>query len=83
MRGRLHALPYWRRLYQPREEAKIMTKYRPQDGSGEEARFRRLLSVTMSGGERTTQRNRGSIVADTVGFCAFLLVLLLIFVALP
>ena len=60
-----------------------MTKYRPQDGSGEEARFRRLLSVTMSGGERTTRRGRASVVADAVGFVLFVGVLLLIFVALP
>ena len=56
-----------------------MPKYTPQTGT----RFQRLLSVTMSGGERTTQRNRGRIVADTVGFVLFLFVLLLIFVALP
>jgi hypothetical protein len=60
-----------------------MAKYRPQDGSGEEARFRRLLSVTMSGGERGTRRNRGSIVADTVGFVLFVGVLVFVWVALP
>jgi hypothetical protein len=56
-----------------------MPKYTPQTGT----RFQRLLSVTMSGGERITRRNRSSIVADTVGFVLFLFVLLLIFVALP
>jgi len=56
-----------------------MPKYRPQDGT----RFQRLLSVTISGGERATQRNRGSIIADAVGFVLFLGVLLFVWVALP
>jgi len=57
----------------------VMPKYRPQDGT----RFQRLLSVTISGGERATQRNRGSIIADAVGFVLFLGVLLFVWVALP
>ena len=46
-------------------------------------RLQRLLSVTMSGGQRTTQRNRGSIVADAVGFVLFVVVLVFVWVALP
>ena len=56
-----------------------MAKYTPQTGT----RFQRLLSVTMSGGERTTRRNRGSIIADTVAAIAFVILILFIWVALP
>ena len=46
-------------------------------------RLQRLLSVTMSGGQRTTQRNRASVVADAVGFVLFVVVLVFVWVALP